>query len=88
MTNTELSRALVAHLEGWAKGIVPERVYTPEEAADLCGWRGPDLKHPARSFREATRGRLPVVKLTAKGQRIGYYGRDLLRFIESQREAT
>ena len=87
-TTRALAKEIANQLEALTRGIIPERVYTPEEAAELCGWRDPKPSNPGKSFRESTRGRLPAVRLTPRGQRMGYYGRDLIRFIEEQRETV
>lgn len=81
MTDQDLER-LVAAIRGCMEGIVPERIYTPEEAAELIGFRG---ERAGKSIREIPRDLLPLIPITPGGRIVGYYGRDLIGYIESRR---
>ncbi len=78
----ERAAAQLAHM---MQGIVPTRVYPPEEAADLIGIRS---ERRAKTIREIPPALLPFVRITPAGGRIGYLGRDLLAYVESQRTTT
>jgi hypothetical protein len=63
-------------------GIVETRVYTAERAAELIGL---ESERRAKSIRKIPPELLPFVHITPGGGRIGYLGRDLLRYLEQQR---
>lgn len=67
------------------RGIVPDRVYPPDEAAELIGYRG---VRGSKSIREIPRSLLPLIPVTPGGRIVGYIGRDLLRYIEQRRQAA
>lgn len=62
------------------RGIVPERVYSREDAAELLSMDRP------KTLAEFPPEVLPAVPLTPGGRRVGYYGRDLIRFIRERRD--
>lgn len=64
------------------RGIVPDKVYPPDEAAELIGLRS---VRRAKTIRSISPKLLPYVKITPEGGRIGYLGRDLLRYLEERR---
>lgn len=64
------------------QGIVPERVYPPDDAARLIGLTG---DRAGRTIREFPDDVLPAVPVTPGGKGKGYYGRDLIRFIRERR---
>lgn len=68
--------------EATDSGIVPERIYPPEEAAELIGITS---ARRAKTIREFPPEILPAVPISPNGRRIGYYGRDLIRFIRERR---
>lgn len=78
---SELDRVTEA-VRGMLAGIVPDRVYPPEEAAELLGFRGP---RAGKSIREIHDALLPLIPITPGGRIVGYLGRDLLRYIEARR---
>lgn len=67
------------------QGIVPTRVYPPEDAAELIGIVS---DRRAKTIREIPPEILPFVKVTPGGGRIGYLGRDLIAYVERQRTTT
>lgn len=64
------------------RGIVPERVYPPEEAAELLGIQS---ARRGKTIREIPPELLPPVSVTPGGRIVGYYGRDLIRYIRERR---
>lgn len=63
-------------------GIVPERLYKPEEAAELLGI---DSKRRVKTLAEIPEGLLPVTRIGAVGGLRRYYGRDLISYIRKCR---
>lgn len=86
MSDQEILRAVVDRitetLTRQMRGIVPERIYPPEEAAELIGIVS---ERRAKTIREFPPEILPAVPVTPNGGRVGYYGRDLIRFIRERR---
>lgn len=67
------------------RGIVPDRVYSPDDAAELIGLTS---SRRAKTIREIPAELLPFVRVTPLGGRVGYLGRDLLRYVEQQRHTS
>lgn len=67
------------------RGIVADRVYSKEEAAELIGFR---TERGPRSILEIPRKLLPVIALTPGGRNLGYLGRDLLKYVADQRKTA
>jgi hypothetical protein len=65
-----------------ATGIIPDRVYPPDEAASLIGFRG---VRAGKSIREIPCALLPLIPITPGGRIVGYLGRDLIRYVEERR---
>lgn len=63
-------------------GIVPERVYPDDEAAELIGYRS--ARGP-QNLREVEPELLPRTPISPNGRVVGFLGRDLLAYIELQR---
>lgn len=76
---------VVEALRGMLAGIVPDRVYPPDEAAELLGFRG---GRAGKSIREIPSALLPLIPITPGGRIVGYLGRDLLRYIDERRETV
>lgn len=64
------------------RGIVADRTYPPDEAAELIGLRS---VRRAKTIRSIPPALLPYVRVTPEGGRVGYLGRDLLRYLEDRR---
>lgn len=64
------------------QGIQPDRVYPPDEAAELIGFRS---TRRTRTIKDIPRALLPRIPLTPGGRIVGYLGRDLLDYIQGQR---
>lgn len=89
-TDTDLSElppewldALAERIARKMAGIVPERVYSPEEAAHLLGMHADTA---SKRLKELPPEVLPTVPTSPKGKLKGYYGRDLIRYIHSRRD--
>lgn len=81
----DLLRQIVAEaIEHAALGIVAERLYKPEEAADLLGI---DSKRKVKTLAEIPEALLPVTRVGAVGGLRRYYGRDLLAYVRKCRPA-
>lgn len=84
--NDVLERAaekLAERLAHQMRGIVPERVYPPDEAAELIGIQS---TRRGKTIREIPPEMLPAVSVTPGGRIVGYYGRDLIRYVRQQRD--
>ena len=79
---SELSEIMDKLSEMVAQGIVPDRIYPPDEAAVLIGFRG---ERAGKSIREIPTKLLPLIPITPGGRIVGYRGRDLLRYIDERR---
>lgn len=78
----EIIARTVAAIARDMRGIVPERVYPPDEAAELIGFRS---VRRGKTLREIPAELLPPVPLTPGNGLWGYLGRDLIAYIEAQR---
>lgn len=65
-------------------GIVAERLYKPDEAADLLGI---DSVRKVKTLAEIPEALLPVTRVGAVGGLRRYYGRDLIAYIHRCRSA-
>ena len=63
-------------------GIVPDRIYPPDEAAELIGLRA---ERREKTIKEIPPELLPLIPITPMGKVKGYLGRDLIAYIEAQR---
>jgi len=66
------------------RGIVADRVYPPDEAAELLGYISP---RAGRSLLELPPKVLPRVPVTPGGRVVGFLGRDLLQYIKDCRKS-
>ena len=82
-TERELRERVVAEVARWARPIIDERVYPPDEAAELIGLRGP---RRGKTIREIDPTVLPRQPITPGGRLVGYLGRDLRRWNERMGE--
>ena len=62
------------------RSIQPERVYSREEAAELIG------VGRAKTLADIPPELLPTTRVTPGGRTVGYYGRDLIRYIRHCRD--
>jgi hypothetical protein len=67
------------------RGIVPDRVYNPDDAAELIGI---ESERRGKTIREIPRELLPLVSVTPGGRIVGYHGRDLLNYLEDRKKAS
>lgn len=74
-----VAQQAAAELARRMAGIVDERVYPAEEAAELIGLRGP---RAGKTIREIPKGVLPRKPLTPGGKMVGFLGRDLRAYNE------
>ena len=86
-TSTEdLVRQVVTEaIQHAALGIIAERLYKPEEAADLLGI---DSVRKVKTLAEIPEALLPVTRVGAVGGLRRYYGRDLIAYIHRCRPAA
>lgn len=83
MTDGDRIIELTAEKLAWSmRGIAPDRVYPPDEAAELIGFRS---TRRTKTMRDIPRALLPRIPLTPGGRIVGYLGRDLLDYIQGQR---
>lgn len=83
-TEVVVRQMLSEAIEHAALGIVAERLYKPEEAADLLGI---DSKRKVKTLAEIPEELLPVTRVGAVGGLRRYYGRDLIGYIHRCRPA-
>lgn len=72
-------REVAVELARQMRQIVPDRLYTREEAAELLGLPR------VQTLSEFLPQDLPPVHITPGGRGVRYYGRDLLRLIRERR---
>lgn len=74
-----IAEKLATKLLEKTRGIIPERVYTPEEAAELigfrCGRRGKTIKEIKS---------IPYIEVIPGSRKRGYRGSDLIRYLDEQ----
>ena len=81
----QMLNAVADRLAWRMTGIVGDRVYTPEQAAELIGI---DSTRKAKTIREIPRELLPDVPVTPGGRTVGYLGSDLLAYVRSRRRVA
>ena len=67
------------------RGIVPDRVYSPDDAAELIGI---ESERRGKTIREISKKLLPPISITPGGRIVGYLGRDLLFYLEERKKAS
>lgn len=77
----KIAARVALELVGNVRGIVPERVYPPEEAAELIGITS---ERRAKTIRTIPADVLPYIEVIPGGRTIGYRGRDLIRYLDEQ----
>lgn len=78
----KIAERVAAELAREMRGIVPDRVYTPDEAAELIGLRS---GRRGKTIKSIPKELLPPIPILPSGRTYGYSGRDLLAYIADQR---
>lgn len=70
---------------GQAQEILPDALYSPEEAAFLLGYRSANAKSNTNRVHEIDYSELARVPVGPRGGKVMFLGRDIIAFIESRR---
>lgn len=77
-------QAVIIRLQEDLRGIAPDRLYTPEEAAALLAIQS---ERAVKTLGEIPKRLLPIVPVGPNGGLKRYWGRDLIGYIQAVRKA-